>query len=240
MSETTAVRFPAGRTVRILNHRVGANASSPANFEREYLEVLAETLKPGMVVFDVGAEQGEFSAFAAGIVSGENVHLFEPSQTVWANIKAVWKANDLAGPGGCWPGFVADEPSVRREDAVGPGWPSVADGPLQLDGRFAWIAECPDLPSTTIDRYVERRGVAPSVVMIDVEGAEVLVFRGMRKTLTDHRPIVFASIHPADFLAHLDTKEAELFNIAADAGYRASFISSDHEKHMVFYPPERA
>lgn len=41
----------------------------------------------------------------------------------------------------------------------------------------------------TVDGLVEREGLAPGFVKIDVEGAEWFTVRGMRRTLREHRPV---------------------------------------------------
>ena len=64
----------------------------------------------------------------------------------------------------------------------------------------------------TIDGLLERGELAPpDVVKIDVEGAELLVLEGMRRTLAAHRPALVVELH--------DTRSAfEAF--LAEAGYR--------------------
>src|SRR4030088_824085 len=48
-------------------------------YERELVQLMKRTLKPGMTVIDVGANIGYLSALAAGLVDNTSqVHAFEP------------------------------------------------------------------------------------------------------------------------------------------------------------------
>jgi hypothetical protein len=46
----------------------------------------------------------------------------------------------------------------------------------------------------TLDNYCRQRGVRPSLLKVDVEGAELLVFRGARQLIARYRPIVYAEM----------------------------------------------
>lgn len=205
MASSVEVAFPAGRRLRVLSHRAASHDF--AELERANLEALAEVLRPGMVVFDVGSEHGDFAAFAANIVGPRLVHCFEPTPRHWPSIRATFEANGFE-PGGCWPGFVADANRPGWREHLREGWPAVADlDPLVAETHHSVVTERPDLPAITIDAYAVITGVAPSVITIDVEGAEVLVLEGARGILRDVRPIVQVSIHPPDFLARFPCPE---------------------------------
>jgi FkbM family methyltransferase len=66
--------------------------------------------------------------------------------------------------------------------------------------------------TTTLDKWAAEHGVVPDFIKCDVEGAELLVFRGARETFARHRPKVFAELlrkwskpfgyHPNDMLRY--------------------------------------
>lgn len=252
---TVEVPFPRGRTLRVLEHRAAVHDFR--EWERAAVESVIDYLKPGMVVYDIGAEEGEFSALWAQSVGPRNVHIFEPTPSVWPNIRRVWEANfGAVRPGGMWPGFVASAADSRHAMAlaVADVWPAQASGPLQLDSRFSVVVERPDIPSVSLDEYP----AAPDVIICDVEGAEVLVFAGACETLRRHRPVVFVSIHAPEFLSRfqapacieenrtadarrlpLECRQEHVFRIFAQAGYVPRFISEDHEVHVQFIPVEK-
>lgn len=255
--KTVQARFPGGRTLDVLEHR--ARAHDFATWEREAVEAVLAYLERGMVVYDVGAEEGEFSALWGKVVGPERVYLFEPTPSVWPNIRAVWQANfghsprpgDVfyALPGGMFHGFVSDRsvavapPGGRRY--LSDGWPACSDGRLQPDSRFSVVHERPDIQSITIDDHA-RLHAPPDVIVCDVEGAECLVVEGATQVLTIKRPELFVSVHADPALerhrsaAGVQSTRARLFDLMHGHGYVERLISTDHEEHWQFTPAGRA
>lgn len=73
-------------------------------------------------------------------------------------------------------------------------------------------------PQVSLDDFCAEHALAPEVVKIDVEGAEIGVLRGARKTLARHRPLVFLSIHPRDIELMGECVEA-LSELIGSLGY---------------------
>jgi FkbM family methyltransferase len=60
-----------------------------------------------------------------------------------------------------------------------------------------------EVPCTTLDAFVESSGVERvDVVKIDVEGAELRVLDGAKRTLADHRPTVLMEFNSFGFYLH--------------------------------------
>ena len=193
----------------------------------------------GHTVWDIGAEEGDFPALWS--LWGNDVVLFEPNDRVWPNIKAVWEANDLPGPQGCFVGFAAAKPPLVT---AAEGWngcfPDCADGPVISDHGFLNLCERPDVQYTTIDYALDRvLWPAPTALSIDVEGAELEVLRGAEQTLRERRPLVWVSVHP-DFMADMyGGKPEQLHDFLDGLGYERTFLAADHEEHWFFWPRER-
>ena len=78
----------------------------------------------------------------------------------------------------------------------------------------------------TLDQWVGNQQLVPGFIKCDVEGAELLVFRGGRATLAQHKPLVFAELlrkwskpfgyHPNDML-----------NFFAEMGYQCFAVGTD-------------
>jgi FkbM family methyltransferase len=106
------------------------------------------------------------------------------------------------------------------------------------DGSFTFVKNLPSFSGLRQTRYsqvpeietiivrTERlddhlpEGYAPSLIKIDVEGAERLVLEGAIRTLTTHRPIVVFE-HGKGGAEYYDTKPADIFGLlCGDAGLR--------------------
>lgn len=219
----------------------------PPYWEPERLESMHANLRPGDLIIDVGAEEGDMPGLYASW--GCDVILAEPNPRVWANIRAVFDSNELTDQvRACWVGFLGDE--VRAETAEwgeqngegGSPWPRCADGPVISDHGFAVIVERPDIPVTTVDLLTENVGV-PQAITMDVEGSEYRVLKGAEQTLRQHRPLVWVSIHTD--LQWMEEKfpgeEGEAVRaLMNEVGYTGLHLATDHEQHWFFYPNERA
>jgi FkbM family methyltransferase len=150
---------------------------------------LRRALRPGDVFFDVGANLGFFTILGARLVgpSGKVV-AFEPHP---ANVEAL-RANVDA--------------NLFENVVVVPEAVSAASGERLLHIRSAALAKLVEddpepgsaerVPATSIDDFVSTHpDLIPDVLKIDVEGHEVEVLSGMRKTLSQHSPVIVCEMH---------------------------------------------
>jgi FkbM family methyltransferase len=75
----------------------------------------------------------------------------------------------------------------------------------------------------TLDAFCDKRALAPDVVKIDVEGAEIMVLRGARQMLARCLPTIFLSVHPHE-LTLLGSSTAELSELIDQIGYHCQEI----------------
>jgi FkbM family methyltransferase len=153
---------------------------------------LLNFVRPGHIVFDVGANIGQ-SALVAAPLAGPSgrVISFEPNPAAfkglaaavhasgYPNITAVQKAlSDRAGTFD----FFLD----TREEHTG-----VASSLRELDDLAAAgnsrksMVEC-----ITLDYYCATHDLTPDIIKIDVESAEPLVIAGGRSTIERNRPVM--------------------------------------------------
>lgn len=200
-------------------------------WETDYLKNLHESLRPGMIVFDIGAEQGEFSAMVAKVVGGGNVHLFEPSDRYWPNIKRLFDYNNF-NIGGCFNGFVSNYSTYQKDYF---GWPECSNGNI-FTGTYQLLQSSSpiDIPTISIDEYCKIKNITPDVLMIDCEGAEVNIIDGARNILINNSPIVFVSVHSDQEILNHGRQRKELFDMFNEFGYKYELINKDHEEHWKF------
>jgi FkbM family methyltransferase len=168
-------------------------------------------MKPEEVLFDIGANMGQYSMFAAKL--SVIVHAFEPESQNFAllcrNI-AINKLNDLIKP---WPMALSDEPSLDLfyVQSMMPGGSCSSYGqsvnfhlqPRQFAFHQGSIA-------VTMDDFSDRYGF-PDHIKIDVDGFEHKVIFGSGACLTQVKSV----------LVELNTKLVEhmkIYEIMEDHG----------------------
>lgn len=190
-----------------------------------YRELAARRDVKGAVCWDVGAHFGYHSLGFAAL--GAQVVAFEPN----AHNAARLRANLVRNP--------ALAPRVRvRSEAL-----TNIDGPIQFvqsadlaetsSGSHLADAVAPS-PGSTYENFerVPVTGVRadtllaggeapPTVMKIDVEGAEQLVLEGARDLLLRHKPLLLMEIHHIRLMYHLPT-------LLAGLGYRCQLVDEEH------------
>lgn len=231
-------------TITLPEHRA-ARPEWKTGWETERLDALffdiANQEKP--VVYDVGTEEGDMT----GLYSqwGAEVHAFEPNPLVWPNIRAIWEANRLKDLAGYFVGFCAAdtdrhpeniEPIIAEPDRD--GWPACAYGELIGNHGFRTIFErSGDTPRIKIDDYVQDH-TPPTLITMDVEGAEFEVLKGAEQTIIDYMPNIYISVHPEFMFAGFDTYEADMHLWLRQRGYIGTHLAYDHEHHWKYVPGE--
>jgi FkbM family methyltransferase len=142
-----------------------------------------ELVHPGDVVVDVGANLGIWSLLAAK--RGGRVHAFEPVPAMAARLRQHVAMNGAEA-------IVVNQLAVGAESGSLPFFavPTGNTGASSLSSHRADSVElCVDV--IPLDSYIDRVDVRK----VDVEGAELLVFRGARRLLSsENAPIVFFEI----------------------------------------------
>lgn len=160
------------------------------SFEPNEFHFLGQILKPGMTVLDVGANEGLYTLFSARRVGPPGrVVAFEPSSRERSRLEHNVARNRLGNvtvvP--CAVGSSHGTAALQIASGVHSGHNTL--GALVYDDAPA--AGIEHVPVERLDTLIERLGVATvDVIKIDVEGAEMHVLEGARRTLTTHRPIL--------------------------------------------------
>jgi FkbM family methyltransferase len=180
----------------------------------EAIEETAAFLKearrgPGLL-YDVGAHTGYFTWLYAASHPHNRALAIEPSSPALALAEEILQANGFGGRVVIRPAGAGAQTGTTR------AWVDqhqfVQFGERKGEPGY-------DLALTTIDHEVERSGMIPTVIKIDVEGHEDAVLRGAATTLRTHRPLVFLELH-LDVLDVQGTPPASVLALLAGAGYR--------------------
>jgi FkbM family methyltransferase len=177
-----------------LNPRTGSDYFQGA-VEPEVQAVLQRVVRPGMSVYDIGANIGFFSLLAAKLAGANGrVVAFEADpeiaqrlrENVGRNSGAVIRVEAKA----VWSS--AGEVSFARAD--------VLESPDRGLGHVTEAQHAQDkaatirIPAVALDEYAAASG-APDFIKCDVEGAETEVFRGAQRLLEEKRPVILCEMH---------------------------------------------
>jgi FkbM family methyltransferase len=196
--ETASRRFATGEGV--IKHGLGAGlrfdtTGSAAGYllgtsEPEEQQLLANILRPGDTFYDIGANVGFYSTIAAQLVGPEgHVYAFEPFGPSAEIAEKNARVNHFTNV------TVIKVAVTDRE-----GTATLYANPDELTTHYrvmqSFRAEGLFVPSTSIDVYAARHQLrAPNTILIDVEGGEIDVLRGMLETLRSHRPVIMCEVH---------------------------------------------
>lgn len=158
-------------TLNLPAHRA-ARPEWATGWEVVRLDAMHKAIRPTDTLYEVGTEEGDMSALLAQWCG--RLHMFEPNDRVWPNVRAIWESNDIPAPAGCWSGFAG--PATSIPGAAWPDtskWPPSAYGPVIGDHGFCQLIERPDLPVTSLDDYAMLSDDPPDIITMDVEGSEL-------------------------------------------------------------------
>lgn len=203
------------------------------NLEQSVQEAMVRHLGTGGVFYDIGANVGFFALLAAhfaGFQTG-HVYAFEPTPDNAGEIRRNVALNGL-------PNVTVIDKAVSS--AAGSGRLQVVDdqswSKLIETGEHPFTEQIIDIELVAIDDLVAAGAIRPpSVVKIDVEGAELAVLEGMRTTLSEHLPAVICELHDThiEFAAFMRAAGYRVVNLEGPGAIESARESA----HALALPP---
>jgi FkbM family methyltransferase len=146
-------------------------------YEAGTARIIRALVASPLAFVDVGANNGFFSIAAASVPNFTgHIFAFEPYPNAFSRLEGNIKRNDLG------PRVTAYQLAVSDYTGVA----SLHLSPME-DGRNSLVADfstTKEVSCTTLDAVLSRTPI--SLVKIDVEGAELAVFRGMERILSEN------------------------------------------------------
>ncbi len=178
-------------------------------YEPPLQQAFLNHLKPGDVVYDIGANVGFFTILAAKLVgSSGKVYAFEPAPENVAIVRRNLKQNNFSHVTVIEKAVFSSTGTAELLLAKYAGGHTLATvgTPPDLDGSLA-------VQLVSIDYLVDRQEIEPpKFVKIDVEGAEIEVLKGMSQTISQFKPTIIYEVDDETKEALLAKKrEIELF-----------------------------
>lgn len=210
------IRGPLQGARFILGAGAGEGGGASVYFamvEPEQTSAFVNTLKNGMIFFDIGANVGYYTILGARLVGSQGkVFAFEP---LIQNLYHLYRHTLLNKTNNVT--IVSAACSDTLSLAIFSAGENSATGHLgeenDTDNKFPVL-------TISIDEVVQRLHVFPSVIKIDVEGAELSVLKGAKGTLRKEKPKIFLSTHS-------DVLRKTCLEYLREYGYAYEVLSQD-------------
>jgi FkbM family methyltransferase len=176
-------------------------------YEPRHTGLFRQWVQRGATVLDIGAHAGYYTLLGSALAGpGGTVWAFEPEPRNCRYLRRHVTINHRT--------------NVRVEEIAisdSAGWAPFRFGKGSGTGM---LDEAGDIRVRTnsLDSLCESRSIAPSLIKIDAESAEVRVLLGAARTLAEHRPVLLLSTHSEEL--HL-----ECLHLLESAGYRTEPIT---------------
>jgi FkbM family methyltransferase len=159
----------------------------PKSVYRQYDHPVVHA-EAGDVILDCGAHIGLVSLRFMKQAEGRcTIHAFEPFYFSYSKLLATIFENKLEQ--GVFPVFSGVWSSTGIIDTLSVG--NQVRWYIQQDT----MRERNYITTTTIDEYVEKHGIKPTLIKMDIEGAEMEALRGARRTIASCRPKLMLSVY---------------------------------------------
>lgn len=159
-------------------------------------QLLRQHLKPGMTVYDIGANCGQMALFFAREV-GEKGHVFsfEPVPENFEILQRNLKLNELTQVRAIQTAIGSDSlPKQFCFDAAHHTMGTFTNAVVKLS---AW-QQTFEVPCETLDQLIAQGHPVPDLIKIDVEGSGGDVIQGAEHLIETRRPSIYFELHAAD------------------------------------------
>jgi len=197
-------------------------------FEWSTAHTLDKLVKPGDIVFDIGANIGAHTlpvARKAG--NGGRVFAFEPTAFAFQKLQKNLSLNpDLQARVESCQTMLTDDPSAAVRQEIYSSWPLRA-GEGHHPKHQGQLTATAGAVTDTIDSFVERKRISRlDLIKIDVDGDEYPVLHGGVETLRRLRPTILLELAPWVH-AEQGNSFAAMIDLLEELGYTLEKVGSN-------------
>jgi FkbM family methyltransferase len=193
-------------------------------FEETSLGAFLFLLKEDDVVWDIGASVGLYSVYSAGLV--KEVISFEPDPLIYSRLNDNVQLNNIANLTACQIGIGNKDTEMNLNTNGVAGYsPSL----INLGRHSSSVL----VKVRSVDSLIKEGVPAPTVMKIDIEGAEDLAVSGAVDLLKGSKKprIVFVEMHPK-FISSEGT--GLIMKIFTECGYKIlNTLNREDEYHLI-------
>ncbi len=195
--------------------------------EKEYVLQMVNELRPNDIFYDIGSSVGLVSINAAKKLTNGKVYSFEPDPENILRLTENYKVNNLKN-------FSIQKMAVGDQYGKMKLYTSGSNGYSPSLQKVNGIENYIEVEVQSIDDLIDSNAIEkPNVIKIDIEGAEMIAIKGMKRLLeSDKRPrTLFVELHP-DFLPSFSTTTEEIFEYLSQFNYTIA-ESINREKQIL-------
>lgn len=211
-----------------LDEHMGSQIFWRGFYSGEQLKLLNQLLTPDMVFVDVGANHGEFTAFAAKRLKEGQVIAFEPVSSLFQKLKQNVDVNAFSNVK-LIPKGLSDKNSIvniyTTEACFEDGTKHEGLHTIYSTLKRSKILET--IETISLDFFLETQNITRiDVIKLDVEGAELAVLRGATKTIRRFKPVILMEVNEETSQAAGYPARA-LLDYLSEMDYRCELILED-------------
>lgn len=187
----------------------------PGEYEPDNYSFLEQHVKQGMHIIDIGAHIGLFSVCTSQLTGPKGkVICFEPTPGTFTILKETLRLNhcDNVTP------VQAAVSNAEGHATFYVGHEEGCNSNSLVKNKSDQESSGYDVRLVTIDSIVAEYSLNPSLIKIDVEGAELDTLRGGLKTFRQYKPVLILGLHPAFIRQKGDSLEA-IWDLLKDQQY---------------------
>lgn len=214
------------QTHEITNHSIDFQIGTFTEFtrfrhlshERPIIADLLSSLNSDDTFYDIGANVGTYTCFAAAELGPGRTVAFEPEPANAARLKENLKINDLD----------AEIVQVALSDTDGTvdlaltgDEAGEGEHAITTDGDGQTVEVKASKGDSIIEEFTLPK---PTVVKIDVEGAEFSVLRGLQDNLNEDCRLIYVEVH-TEKITNFDSNLSEIETFLSDIGFEITEIA---------------
>lgn len=202
--------------------------------EKFEFDMVAKLISKNAMVLDIGANCGIFSLSLIKRDPTIKIIAIEPVPEIYNSFLENLMLNNV----------VKENIDIRNfgfADYIGTSkfyyYPFETGNSSMVNHKNSSQAEVIEIPIYTVDSVISKEKFKVDFIKCDVEGAELLVFKGAKKTLIEQKPIIMAEMlrifskkfgyHPNDLIEYLEQLGYRCFT--AERSYLKKFTIMDEQ-----------
>ncbi len=233
----------------VLPEQVSTSIARYRFYEESLTKIFLASLKPGMVVYDVGAHFGYFSLLARHLVGTKgHVHAFEPTPSTFQILTKNLSNYSNVTLNNCGAWSKADELVLKDFGLKFAAYNSLSDPRISLATQNLQGIVEHKIPTVALDDYAKGAAARPDFIKIDAENAEYQILQGMTAILSHDRPLLSLEMgdsadnpqHSQTLVQYLIQRDYQPYELCNQTLVKHQLQSAYRYSNLLFIPCEAA